>query len=143
MKTISENDAKLVWFEISVEDLDRAMEFYENVLDVQIVKNNILGNNHAFFRNSNGTYDGALIQIPNHVPSQSVKLFFKVRIMDEALELLDEYNGKIIKGPDLLKQKGSDGVIKVGTNLIDGELGGYICEIEDSEGNRLYLYSHS
>lgn len=137
------SNSRPVWFEISVGDLDRAIEFYENLLDVRIVKNNLLGSNYAFFINSASAYEGALVQIHDHQPNNSVKLFFMVVIMNDSIDTVKKFGGKVIKGPELLKQRGNNGIIKIGTNLIDGEQGGYISEIEDCEGNRLYLYSKS
>lgn len=42
----------------------------------------------------------------------------------------------------ILKQMNKNGEFIIGKNLIDNEVG-YYAEVKDSEGNHLYLHSHS
>jgi hypothetical protein len=65
-----------------------------------------------------------------------------IDIMLDAIENVTSYGDKVIKEPTLLRQKNKNGDIIIGTNLIDGQVG-YYSEILYSEGNHLYLYSHS
>lgn len=84
----------------------------------------------------------SLIQIENYEGSNGIKPIIYVDIMNDTVEAVLEFGGKVIKEPSLLRQKNKNGDVIIGTNLIDGKVG-YYAEILDSEGNHLYLYSHS
>jgi predicted enzyme related to lactoylglutathione lyase len=84
----------------------------------------------------------SLVQTQNYNANNGIKPFIFIDIMADSIEKVTALGGKVIKEPSLLRQKNKDGAIIIGTNLIDGQVG-YYAEIQDSEGNHLYLYSHS
>ena len=141
IKSNAKSKSKLVWIEILVTDIDRAIAFYENVLEEQLEKNDLFGRKMAFFNKETSGFSGTLVQVPAKTLSNNIRLFFKVNIMYEALRKVTTYGGIIVKTPELLKQKSTSGLNLIGANLLDGEVG-YICEVEDSEGNKIFLYSH-
>lgn len=134
--------SRLMWLEIRVVDLDRAINFYENVLNLQAEKNDLFGRKMALFTHVNSGFNGSLVQVPIKSTENNIRPFFKVDVMHDALKSISLFGGRIISVPELLKQKSRDGQTIIGSNLFDGEIG-YVCEVEDSEGNIISLYSHS
>ena len=132
----------ILWIEIPVANLDRAVKFYENMLNTKLELTVLFGTQMALFDKEVFGMKSSLIQIENHEGSNGIKPIIYVNIMNDTLEAVLEFGGKVIKEPSLLRQKNKNGDVIIGTNLIDGKIG-YYAEILDSEGNHLYLYSHS
>lgn len=136
------NQGQVIWFEIPVSDLDRAIDFYSNILLFKVKKILMLDQEQAFLDKGDGNPGGVLIKKENHQPGQGCVLFFYVIDISQILKNLTEYKGKIITDKTLLKQKNSSGDFVISNNLIDQKVG-YYAEIIDSEGNRIGLYSNS
>ena len=132
----------ILWIEIPVADIHRAVKFYEHVFKTQLELTILFETKMALFKKEVFGMKGALIQIENYNGSNGIKPIVFVNVMLDAIENVTNFGGKVIKDPTLLRQKNKNGDIIIGRNLIDGQIG-YYAEILDSEGNHLYLYSHS
>ncbi len=133
---------QIVWFEIPVKDLDRAILFYSAVLSIKIQKNKFLDTEYGIFNKDKSPIGGALVSKENHKPSSEMVLFFYVVSISESLKDVVKFGGQIIIEKTLLKQKNAEGYLTINSNLIDGNIG-YYAEFLDCEGNRICLYSNS
>lgn len=113
------------YFEIPVENLDRAMKFYSSVFECSFEKDNIHGNEMAFFpfdQKSQGV-TGALAKGETYKPSISGTLVY-LSTTD-----LEKTIGKIAEaGGDILFPK------------TEVPSYGWVAEFKDSEGNRVGLF---
>jgi uncharacterized protein len=113
-------------FEIAVTDMDRAVKFYEAVLGHKLTRRNVDGYDMAFFPRADGKpgASGALAKGDVYVPSKTgAIIYFDVADIDETLRRAGGQGAKI-----LYPKK----------DIGDG---GFVAEIEDSEGNRIALNS--
>ncbi|HWY12048.1 MAG TPA: hypothetical protein VN026_12025, partial [Bacteroidia bacterium] len=133
---------KIIWIEIPASNLARAVRFYETVFNSKLKKNLIDDKNIAVFDEKETGIKGCIIETKGLRASGGIKPTFFVNVMCDAISLIEANGGCVINHPVLLKQKNEKGEILIGGNLIDRQVG-YICEITDSEGNGLFLYSHS
>lgn len=133
---------QVVWFEIPVIDLDRAINFYTNVLSVKVEKIKFLDIEQGFFDMNKNAIKGALTLNEKGVANSGIVLFFYVISISDSLKNVIKFGGEIIKEKTLLKQKSKEGWLTIRGNMIDGNVG-YYAEILDSEGNRISLYSNS
>jgi uncharacterized protein len=111
-------------FEIAVSNLDRAVRFYEGVLNVKLTRRSVDGYEMAFFPRADGRpgASGALAMGDAYVPSKTGPIiYFDVPDIDQALDRAKAL-GAVVLYPK--KDIGADG---------------YVAEIEDSEGNRMAL----
>ena len=114
------------WFEIPVDDLDRARKFYESVFDVEL---NLLemGPMKMFqFPMVDGIYGtgGTLVKAAGYRPSQEGTLvYFSVGDIDGTLKKIIAGGGEIIL-----------------PKMSIGEYG-VVTQFEDSEGNRVALHT--
>ncbi len=135
-------NAQVIWLEIPVSDMNRAKEFYEKLLNTTIELRVLFDTPMALFSKEAFGIKGSLILVENHQGSNGIKPIIYIDIMADSMEIVEQFGGKVIKRPTLLRQKNKNGEIIIGTNLIDNQVG-YYAEIQDCEGNHLYLYSHS
>ena len=133
---------QIIWFEIPVEDLDRAITFYTNVLVIKIEKNKFLNQEYGVFNRDINTIKGALVKKENHQAGTGIVLFFYVIDLSESLKNVEQYGGKVLIEKTLLKQQTEDGFLAIKQNLIDDNIG-YYAEFIDCEGNKICLYSNS
>ncbi len=133
--------ANIIWFEIPVTDLSRAIKFYSAVLNVSIDKQILLDREFGIMRREDCGIGGVLVQKENFTPGTGAVLFFFVNVLSDALELVTKSGGQIIKPKTLIKQTDKDGHRTIAQNLIDNQIG-YYAELCDSEGNIISLYSH-
>lgn len=133
---------QIMWFEIPVIEIDRAIVFYKEVLKADIEKNKLLDKDYGVFNKYNDEIKGALVVKENHKPGEGVILFFYVIDLLESLKNVERLGGKIIISKTLLKQQTAEGFLAIKNNLIDGKIG-YFAEFIDCEGNRICLYSNS
>jgi predicted enzyme related to lactoylglutathione lyase len=114
----------VVYFEIPVNDMERAINFYKAVFHVNFEKETIDNNEMALFPFS-GEYagvSGALARGEIYKPTkEGVVIYFKTENIDETLKLARSNGGQI------LYPKTDNGI-------------GLVAELEDSEGNRIALY---
>ncbi len=132
----------ILWVEIPVSDFARAVAFYENVFETKLEIQTIFDKTIAVFDKDAFGIKASLNQVDNYTGTNGIKPFFYVNIMSDAIEAVAEFGGVVTQKPALLKQTNKNGDIIIGSNLIDNQVG-YYAEIKDSEGNHLYLYSHS
>ena len=117
------------WFEIPVEDMDRARTFYEAVFEVRIQVqdlNALLMGIFPFAEGKSGAW-GALVKHPQfYHPSatQGPLLYFSCRDVQEQSERIEKAGGQVLQPKKLI----SEGV-------------GYMALFIDSEGNRVALHS--
>jgi predicted enzyme related to lactoylglutathione lyase len=115
------------WFEIHVNDFDRAKTFYEKLLGVSIEVREILGFRMGTFPQGEGV-SGAIIQGKNCVPSPEGVLVY--------------LNGDPDMNVLLGKVTAAGGKVVVPRTTIGGGSGSFAV-FTDSEGNRLGIYSNT
>jgi len=114
------------YFEIPVNDLERAIKFYEYVFNCTLKRTSIHGNEMATFPFVvDAPYiTGALAKGPSYVPSKhGARIYFFVSDIDEILEKIQS------QGSNILFPKTS----------VDKD--SWVAEFEDCEGNCIALYS--
>jgi uncharacterized protein len=125
------NTHAINWFEIPVNDFDRAKKFYETIFDYQMPET-IMGlarMGFLLYDFQNAGRGGAIVYNPTlYTPSANGSLIYLNCDPDLQLVLnrVPDAGGKII----LIK-----------TNISPDQQLGYMAHILDSEGNRLALHS--
>ena len=115
----------VVYFEIPVLDMERAIIFYSAVFDFTFEKNIIDHNEMAFFPFEDGArgITGSLAKGEIYVPTmQGVLVYFGTDDIDAILHKAVEAGGEILY-----------------PKTSNGELG-HVAEFKDSEGNRIALH---
>ena len=116
----------VVYFEIPVTDMDRAVIFYEKVFGHKLERTVIDGNEMALFANGNVEFgiSGALAKGDSYVPGpQGARIYFKTFNIDDSLQKAVNAGGKINYPKTSV-----------------GDLG-LIAEFIDSEGNIIALHA--
>jgi hypothetical protein len=116
----------VVFFEIPVNHLDRAMKFYGAVFGFAFERMTIDGNEMAMFPWQEGTrgISGALAQGDSYQPATNgSRLYFHTDDIDRTLALAVSGGGRILYPK---------------THV--GEWG-WVAEVEDTEGNRIALHA--
>jgi predicted enzyme related to lactoylglutathione lyase len=114
----------VVYFEIPVANIDRAIKFYKAVFHFDFDQENIDNNEMALFPfvDENSGISGALAKGEIYKPTKDgVVIYFKTENIDETLKLA------ISNGGQILYSKTDNGI-------------GLVAEFEDTEGNRIALY---
>ena len=120
------------WFEIPVENMERAIAFYEKVFDFKLERNQMGPLDMAWFPHFQEEYGtgGSLVHFPAaYQPQQNgVLVYFTAHSGDLNIELakVEEAGGKV------LQEK---------TRISDEN--GFMALIFDSEGNRIALHSRN
>ena len=122
------NTNSLNWFEISVEDMQRAKHFYQIAFGVHLEETEMMGMHMAVFPMDpgNGKVGGALVKSDVHRPS-----------LDGAIIYL---NADPDLGPVLERIEKEHGRVLMPKTLINDQIG-YMAFFTDTEGNRLGLHS--
>lgn len=132
LKKIDERTNVLTWFEIPVDDLDRAQKFYETVFDIHMIRRGDGANESVFFpfdpnvvQATSGRVTGVLNKSESSNPSgKGTVVYINARpSIQDVLDRVEPAGGKIIEPKELF---GSVGFIAV---------------ILDSEGNKIGLHS--
>jgi hypothetical protein len=114
----------VIYFEIPVSDLDRAIAFYSAVFSCEFERVEIDGNamaNFPAFDEANGI-TGALAKGDSYVPGkQGTRIYFRVASIDEILNNAERTGGRVLYPKTSI-----------------GEYG-WVAEFEDSEGNCIAL----
>lgn len=114
------------YFEIPVNDLERAISFYQDVFGYQFERKVIDGLEMALFpsdEQSEGS-TGALVKGDSYIPSKDgARLYFNSENIDETLNKVISNGGSILYPKTAI-----------------GELG-WVAEFEDSEGNCIALHT--
>jgi predicted enzyme related to lactoylglutathione lyase len=116
----------VMYFEIPVHDLDRAIRFYKSVFNFDFEKEVIDNNEMALFPFSHKGrgISGALAKGEIYTPTKDgVLIYFYTGNIDETLRLATENGGKT------LYPKTDNGI-------------GLVAEFEDTEGNRIALFQN-
>ena len=114
----------VVYFEIPMTDINRAIKFYNTVFHFDFDKENIDNNEMALFpfSDENSGISGALAKGEIYKPTKDgVVIYFKTENIDETIEMA------ISNGGQILYPKTDNGI-------------GLVAEFEDTEGNRIALY---
>lgn len=115
------------YFEIPVNDLEIAIKFYNSVFGFEFEKDNIDGNEMAFFPQSeNGKgISGALAKGETYKPSTiGTLIYFDTENIDQVLVKVAENGGKTLYPKTSI-----------------GELG-FVAEFEDCEGNKIGIHQN-
>jgi predicted enzyme related to lactoylglutathione lyase len=114
------------WYEIPVNNLDRAQTFYEYVFNIEMKRKDFGNLQMVWFpmqENAPGA-TGALIKAESYIPSyEGTMVYFSVENINSVLKKIIE------KGCKILNPKMSIGEF------------GYVAHFEDCEGNRIALHS--
>ena len=115
---------QVVWFDIPVIDLERAKRFYSNVLNIE-VKEDFPDMPVGVFSHDQDTVSGCVFKSEAEKPSDhGLLLYFNANgRLDEAIEQVEEFGGKVIKPKHSIAPFGNRAIVL------------------DSEGNRIALHS--
>ena len=125
---MTSNENSLNWFEISVNDIQRATKFYETIFSIKMEQQEMMQMKMAFFPfEMNGKLSGGLVQSQMHKPSaDGAKIYFNGNPdLDVALAKIEPAGGKVT----MPKTKISDEI-------------GYMAFFIDTEGNGVALHSN-
>jgi predicted enzyme related to lactoylglutathione lyase len=114
-----------VWFEIPVNNLDRAVQFYSKVFGTKLEVMDMGESKGAMFPYSPGVAAGALIQSKENKPSKSGSMIY----LNGGKDLSVPLNRVVPAGGKIVQSK-----LKIGDM-------GFMAVFEDSEGNDVALHS--
>lgn len=126
MEKLGANTNALNWFEIPVNDIDRAQKFYETIFEINMQPMDMMGMQMAMFPTESPKSGGALVKSPNHKPSTEGAVIYLNANPDLQLVL------------DRIGNAG--GQITMPKTNIDPETGNMAFFI-DTEGNMVGLHS--
>jgi predicted enzyme related to lactoylglutathione lyase len=120
----------ITWFEIPSTDIDRAVKFYETILDVKLSRENFLGIPHGIFPadREQGGIAGAIIQSDTRPGKDGVVLYLNTRT-EANLESA------------LVKASTAGGSVAVPKTSLGPQ--GFFAVITDTEGNRVGLHCNA
>ncbi len=116
----------VVWFEIPVSDFQRALKFYNDVLQTKIITEKRRDELMGFLQIEGSSNSGAIVQGPGYVSGKQGTLIY----LNGGGDLQIILNRVVNAGGKVLQQK-----------LLVSEAIGNIAIFEDSEGNRIGLHS--
>lgn len=125
MSNKSQKYNPVVYFEIPVVNINRAIRFYQSVFQFSFQKEIIDNNEMALFPfvAKNIGISGALAKGEIYKPTHNgVVIYFQTKDIDASLEKVIQNNGKI-----LYPKTSNDDL-------------GFVAEFEDTEGNRIALH---
>ena len=114
----------VMYFEIPVNDMDRAMKYYAAVFNVDFDKETIDNNEMALFpfADERSGISGALAKGEIYKPTKDgVVIYFTTANIDETLQSATAHGGQILYP------------------ITDNGIG-FVAEFEDTEGNRIALF---
>ncbi|MBN2586129.1 MAG: VOC family protein [Candidatus Fermentibacteraceae bacterium] len=116
------------WFEIPVEDMERACSFYRRVFSFSMEIQEQAGVQMAWFPmlgDETGAA-GSLVKATDYVPSlQGVLVYFTAPDMEKILGMIEGAGGKVLQGRTGIGRHG------------------YVAFVSDTEGNRIGLHSRA
>ena len=114
------------WFEIPAVNIERAVRFYETVLGISLIRENMLGAQMAIFPATPGEATGAILARDGVTPGATGStIYLKAgNDLSAALGRVDVAGGKIVHPKTFIK-----------------EGWGYFAIILDTEGNTVGLHS--
>ncbi len=116
---------QIVWLDLGVSDLDRAIAFYKKVLQNDISIETFESFRFGVFSHSETGVSGCLVPQKDFVPQPaSTLIYFNVDgRLDDAVAQVETHGGKIIQPPHAIGPHGSRAIVL------------------DSEGNTIALHS--
>lgn len=116
---------QIVWCDIPVNDLDRAIKFYGGVLGQLVAKHTMEGMSFGLLPDADNGVSGCLVLGDEHKPSTSGPMIYLNcdQRLDAAIATVEQNGGKILKPKH-----------QIGPH-------GFRALILDSEGNRVALHS--
>ncbi|MBN1150826.1 VOC family protein [candidate division WOR-3 bacterium] len=114
------------WFEIPVNDFDRAAEFYGRILNGEVIKEDFAGTMMGFLPMEGDGIGGAISKAEGFEPSDEGTLVY--------------FNCGEDLAPTLERIESAGGKVVVPKTLISPEIG-YFAIFIDTEGNKLALHS--
>lgn len=113
----------ITWFELPVNDFDRARKFYENVLEISLTQMENEGFKSLAFPFDGSNVSGSLVQNQGTGPNHSILLYFNAgQQLNPVLERVKANNGKVLVQTMAIKS-------------------GVIAHILDSENNKVALFA--
>jgi uncharacterized protein len=120
----------VVWFEIPVTDLNRATHFYEAVFATKLELMDMFDQKMAMFSNGHQqSVNGALVQANGYVPTNSAGAVVYM-------------NGGVDLATPLAKVDAAGGKVLIPKTALPPGMG-FFAHFEDTEGNRVGLYSRA
>jgi predicted enzyme related to lactoylglutathione lyase len=116
---------QIVWCDIPVADLDRAIQFYSAVLGSKVKKDKMSDMSFGLIQSGQGEIGGCLVMSDENRPSVNGPLIY-LNVqgrMDEAIAAVHLNGGKIVRPKHAIGPYGFRAII------------------DDSEGNRIALHS--
>jgi predicted enzyme related to lactoylglutathione lyase len=119
----------LNWFEIPVNDIDRAKKFYEGVFGIEMHASEMMGMKMATFiaDDMNGKVSGALVQSDMHKPAADGVVIY--------------LNGNPDLEVPLSRIERAGGKVAMSKTFINENVG-YMAFFIDTEGNKIALHSY-
>jgi predicted enzyme related to lactoylglutathione lyase len=116
---------QIVWCDIPVLDLNRAIKFYSAVLGAAVKREELPGMTIGVLPHNDGEVGGCLVNSTDNQPSdQGAMIYLNANgRLDEAIAVVVPHGGKVLKPKHAIGPYGSRAVIL------------------DSEGNRVALHS--
>lgn len=116
---------QIVWVDIPVTDLDRAISFYSALLDGEVLKQTYDQFNFGLLPHADTSVSGCLIESPaEHINEFGPLIYFNVEgRISQAVEIAKSFNVEIIQEMFQMGEHGFRAVLK------------------DTEGNRIALHS--
>ncbi|MCX7088383.1 MAG: VOC family protein [Methylococcales bacterium] len=115
------------WFDIPVTDMQRAKNFYQNVMETSFKDDEMNGYKIAIFAAEEGAVSGMLTLGEHYEPSQTGAVIY----LNGGNDLNYRLERVVVQGGAVIHPK---------TAINEGECG-YFALFLDSEGNRIGLYS--
>lgn len=113
------------WFEIPVNDMDRAKKFYDHIFEIDIQVQDLGNFVMGWFPHNTGEHGsgGTLVRAETYVPSyQGTMVYFYTEEINEVLPRIASAGGKVINAKTSIGEHG------------------FVAHFEDSEGNRVALH---
>jgi hypothetical protein len=125
MSDFNSQHNRVVWCDIYVSDLDRAVAFYRAVLDIEVSLETFDGFRFAILQHDAGN-GGCLVPDPEQICTHGPLLYFNVdgRIRD-AVTKVQEHHGQVLQDVHAIGPHGWRAIVR------------------DSEGNRIALHATS
>ena len=125
------------WFEIYVDDMARAKDFYTNVFGCRFtdVVNEISSLSvFDWGENINASCAGALVYYPKRrASSQGVIVYFNVESLSETISLVSKNGGKLIRNPSNISH---DEMIALASDVDGNPIGLYTNKIAEAEAGQ-------
>lgn len=119
------NDKSVAWFEIPATDFDRAVTFYEKLLETRLVREEMGPMQLAVFPHAKPQPSGAVVRTAGYSPSAAGTIVY--------------LNCDDIR-PVLARTRAVGGEVLMALTQLPDEVGVF-AQIRDSEGNRVGVFS--